>query len=105
MCVRVCVCVCVCVYVLQTILFTTDEEVLCRVAHHDDCFQGEVACCYGDSNQTADESEVNRPNTGDSEEEEEEGSGEHERPFTAVSSTHLNSKPHPPQQLCGKGIM
>ena len=92
---------CVCVYVLQTILFTTDEEVLCRVAHHDDCFQGEVACCHGDSNQTADESEVNRPNTGDSEEE--EGSGEHERPFTAVSSTHLNPKPHPPQQLCGKG--
>ena len=73
-----------------------------------------MACYHGDSTHIAGESEVNRPSTGDRKggegeregegegEREWEGGGEDERPFTAVSSTHP-TKPHPPQQLCGKG--
>ena len=49
-------------FVLQTILFTTDEDVFLRVAEHDDSFQGEVACCHGDETE---EAESQRPSTAD----------------------------------------
>ncbi len=52
---------------LQTILFTTDEDILQLVAENDDAFHGEVACFHG--NTAAEEVELQRPRTADTEEE------------------------------------
>ena len=46
----------------QTILFTTDEDILLAVAEHDDAFQGEISCYHGDEEV---EPEPLRPRTTD----------------------------------------
>ena len=82
----------------QTILFTTDKEILTRVGLHDDCFQAELAC----GSEDVDETERERPSTGGlggGEGGGEEGEGE---TFTDISPTHLSNRPHP-TQLYGKG--
>ena len=74
---------------MQTILFTTDEDILLRVAEHDETFQGEV----GGRNSDEEGAEPNRPGTGDGGEGGEDGEGgecgtsERGRPFTASSQT------------------
>ena len=95
-----------------------------RVAEHDECFQGEVVCHHGNSNQIQ-EDEADRPRTGNTASEignmfEGRGGGEgvmvcgdgegvmegddDGRPFTAVSHTQHDLRPHPPpQQICGQG--
>ena len=88
---------------LQTILFTTDEDILLRVAEHDETFQGEVAGCHGNS----DEADAERPDTGDSGGDGSEGgkggNGGRERPFTATNQIqHPQTDPTPPQ-LVGQG--
>ena len=77
---------------MQTILFTTDEDILLRVAEHDETFQGEVR----GRNSDEEGAEPNRPGTGDGGEGGEDGEGgeggecgtsERGRPFTASSQT------------------
>ena len=87
--------------VLQTILFTTDEDILLRVAEHDKTFQGEVAGCHGSS----DEEAAERPGTGDSGGDASEGGegGEgKERPFTVTSGIQ-HPQTDPTSYLVGQG--
>lgn len=57
------------------ILFTTDEEILSRVGHHDDYFQ---TYSYGDFTDTEDNREVCLPNMEVGTEDEGEGGEERE---------------------------
>lgn len=90
---------------LQTILFTTDKDILLRVAEHDETFQGEV----GSRDSDEEGAESSRPGTGDGGEGSDGGDGgdggEHDtsgrgRPFTA-SSQH--SQTDPTAQLVSQG--
>lgn len=85
---------------MQTILFTTDKDILLRVAEHDETFQGEV----GSKDSDEEGAESSRPGTGDggdggegSEGGDSGDGGEHGtsgrgRPFTA-SSQHSQTEP------------
>lgn len=84
--------------VTQTILFTTDEDILLRVAEHDKTFQGEVAGCHGSS----DEEAVERPSTGDSGGDASEGGEGKERPFTATNGIQ-HPQTDPTSYLVGQG--
>ena len=84
-------------YIVQTILFTTDEDILLQVAEHDETFQGEVGSRHSDE----EEAKHDRPGTGDGGEGGEDGEdgegGERGtsgsgRPFTA-SSQHNQTEP------------
>ena len=79
---------------MQTILFTTDEEILSSIGLHDNCFQEEMACHHGNS---TDKSEENRPCTGNG-----EGEGKKEGENKNGSFTAL-TEPCPLQPLCGQG--
>ena len=87
---------------MQTILFTTDKDILLRVAEHDETFQGEV----GSRDSEEEGAKSSRPGTGDGGEDGEVGDGGEcgtsgrGRPFT--TSSHYG-RTEPTAQLVSQG--